>query len=417
MKPDRHKQAASRRYQAKVKARGGSAAAASSATGAGHGHSGPHHARTTRREPHARQEGSDHDNEDDEDEDETGYTTRKSYARRKLVSNLDRYVEETEEVNEAEELEQGIDRQTMEFEELLMDSDQKHSFNEAAYFRFKSEKLAEDLETSASTGSGLASVDDNQHAQKWMQIRLDDLETSLMRLSFSERLYLSATDQAFYGYDHLDDNSGVVDHAGQQASGGKVSFKAGTPIVPKLVRGEAAADILIQSSGNKGDSTTKKTAAGGAASSTKPTTLAQQASAPVPGIKQLSNVETRRQQAKASRDQDLDELLDQSKRTVVSIRDLPRAQPLAQSSPKPLSGSLPGSSSTGASKSQSSSTLPTPSTVRKVALPVPGKPQGATSPSPSLPRPMSKPATLPKIPASSKSAANLDDEWLDSVLE
>ncbi|KAF9163532.1 hypothetical protein DFQ26_002418 [Actinomortierella ambigua] len=299
MRPDRHKQAASRRYQAKAKARDGSSATSASTPGTGHGNPGTHHSRMAGHERHATQD----DLMNDKDE-EADYVSLKKYSRRKVVSNLDRYVEESEEVNEAEELELGIDRQTMAFEELLLDSDQKHSFAEAAYFRFKSEKAAEDLEASVSTGSGLA-ADDNQHAQKWMEIRLDDLETSLMRLSFSDRLYLSEADQGFYEYD---DASLVDDYTTQGASGGKVSFKAGTPIVPKLVRGEAAADILIQPS----ETTARVTAA---AKSTAPV----QQPSPAPGIKQLSNAETRRQQAKASKDQELDDLLDQSKRTVQDL--------------------------------------------------------------------------------------------------
>lgn len=171
--------------------------------------------------------------------------------------------------------------------------DQKHSFDQAAYFRFKSEKAAEDLEA-AGAGHSLT-ADDNQHSQRWMEIRLDDLEASLMRLPLAERLYLSQTDQRFFEYDE-DDQAGDYATSDEAKAGGKVSFQAGTPIVPKLVRGEAAVDILIQSSsGNKGGPS------GSLPVSTEASVGPQPAASLAPGIKQLSNTETRRQQAKGTR--------------------------------------------------------------------------------------------------------------------
>ncbi|KAG0222791.1 hypothetical protein BGW41_005855 [Actinomortierella wolfii] len=404
MRPDRHKQAASRRYQAKIKARGGANAASTSASGSGHGNARQRNDQMARREHQAGNSVNDTESEN-EDED----SPRRSYGRRKIVSNLDRYVEKDEQVSETEELEQGYDRQTMALEELLLDSNQKHSFDQATYFRFKSEIAAEDFETAATSGSSVTATEEGQHAQKWMEIQLDDLETSLMRLPLTERLFLSEADQQLYGYG---DSSDVEDRGSQEDIICKVSFNAGTPIVPKLVRGEAAEDILIQPS-KKASGVPEAKPSKGARIETKPVDPAQHTPQPAPGIKQLSNVETRRQQAKASKNQDLDDLLEQSKRTVVSVRDLPKAQPAAvlNSSPKlPLTQSTSvGRGAQPSSPASPSSTSGTSAT-RSIPLPVPNKPNISSQ------RPATKVATPLSKPKASKVSTNLDDEWLDSML-
>lgn len=138
-------------------------------------------------------------------------------------------------VNEEEELEQGIDSQTIAFREMLKDSgtvhplyaieesvnhesaqlnwiffasyfpwhfillnlgitftlrsltfviDQKKTFDPAAYFRFKSEK---DVETQDA-------LEDSQQARKLLEVRLNDIEAALMTLSIKDRLCLRDSD-------------------------------------------------------------------------------------------------------------------------------------------------------------------------------------------------------------------------------
>lgn len=137
-------------------------------------------------------------------------------------------------VNEEEELEQGIDRQTTAFREMLKDSgtirlftcndrvsvmgrtaqhylfrtilfltnllldmglsfttnfrpfliDQKKTFDPAAYFRFKSEKEVETQDA----------LEDSQQARKLLEVRLNDIEAALMTLSIKDRLCLSDSD-------------------------------------------------------------------------------------------------------------------------------------------------------------------------------------------------------------------------------
>lgn len=138
-------------------------------------------------------------------------------------------------MNEEEELEQGIDRQTIAFREMLKDSgtvrpldaiaesvnhgsvqpdgiyfvsyfpwhfillnlgltfplcslsfviDQKKTFDPAAYFRFKSEKEVETQDA----------LEDSQQARKLLEVRLNDIETALMTLSIKDRLCLRNSD-------------------------------------------------------------------------------------------------------------------------------------------------------------------------------------------------------------------------------
>ncbi|GJJ73783.1 hypothetical protein EMPS_06141 [Entomortierella parvispora] len=225
MRPDPHKQAASRKYHNKVRGRGGSVAGSNSEASAagrgGRGGAGAGRGRGGGREGYRGHSGNIQEN-DDEDENEDG-TPRKSYARRKITSNADRYLEREDEVTESEELEQGIDRQTLAFKELLKDSDQKQTFDPAAYFRFKSEKEVEVQDP----------LENSQQARKLLEVRLNDIEEALMTLSIKDRLFLRESDARALDEDLV----------------GKVSLSKGKPIVPKLVRGEAAADILIKPSG------------------------------------------------------------------------------------------------------------------------------------------------------------------------
>jgi hypothetical protein len=137
-------------------------------------------------------------------------------------------------VNEEEELEQGIDRQTTAFRDMLKDSgtirllhatdgsvvtglhspavfilydifldhfllnlglsfaatfhpfviDQKKTFDPAAYFRFKSEKEVETQDA----------LEDSQQTRKLLEVRLNDIEAALMTLSIKDRLCLRDSD-------------------------------------------------------------------------------------------------------------------------------------------------------------------------------------------------------------------------------
>ncbi|KAF9923416.1 hypothetical protein FBU30_006528 [Linnemannia zychae] len=349
MRPDPHKQAASRKYHNKVKARGGSTAgttagsASSSSRGSissGRGGSGARGRGGRRSEPSGFNGGnSTNDGEEEEggSDEDNGYVPRKSYARRKIVSNADRYIELDEEVNEEEELEQGIDRQTIAFRELLKDSDQKKTFDPDAYFRFKSEKEVEAQDT----------LEESQQARKLLEIRLNDIENALMTLSIKDRLRLRDSDVKALDQDII----------------GKVSLTNGKPIVPKLVRGQVATDMLI------------KPSAGSAAAISTATTLNQHNKAPL-GLSEANK-----------QDDDLDELLDVTKSygRARLTSPVPVAAPL---SPNPTTATT---GETRCSKSIKNSTDGNSPPVRKILPP------------------------LKKGPPT-HSAKKTDEAWLDSVL-
>lgn len=63
-------------------------------------------------------------------------------------------------------------------------SDQKKTFDPAAYFRFKSEKDVENQDA----------AEESQQARKLLEVRLDDIEKALMTLSIKDRLFLRESD-------------------------------------------------------------------------------------------------------------------------------------------------------------------------------------------------------------------------------
>ncbi|KAG0239157.1 hypothetical protein BGX31_002997 [Mortierella sp. GBA43] len=356
MRPDPHKQAASRRYQSKVRSRGGGTAGTTddAKTGPAHnrggGRGGSKNDRRGRGGHHSRSNASGQ--EEDTQEGETSDSApKKSYARRKIVSNADRYIERDEEVTEAEELEQGIDRQTIAFREMLKDSDQKMTFDPAAYFRFKSEKEVETQDP----------AEESQLARKLLEIRLDDIEKALMTLSVKERLYLQDSDARALDRDIV----------------GKVSLSSGKPIIPKLVRGQAASDMLIKPSA---------TPAGMGASSA--------------GYSKAGSLNEAQQD-----DDDLDDLLD-----VTTTYGRPR--PTA-TEPKTLVSPATPTSTTARTALATGKSPETQASSSKIRLPPPVS-KGTKGPSSSA-------ATTSKKPPPSKSGqpragANMDEEWLDSVL-
>ncbi|KAF8941232.1 hypothetical protein EDD21DRAFT_364493 [Dissophora ornata] len=361
MRPDPHKQAASRKYHSKVRSRGGGAAGATADStpdttgqrgGRGGGRGGSRGGRGGRGGYRGRNNEGDQDGDEAEGGEEDG-APRKSYARRKITSNADRYTEREEEVTEAEELDQGIDRQTIAFRELLKDSDQKKSFDPAAYFRFKSEKEVETQDP----------MEESQQARKLLEIRLDGIEKALMILSVKDRLYLRDSDVKALDRDMV----------------GKVSLSTGKPIVPKLVRGQAATDILIKA----------------------PTIAAGNAPSPAnsfPGYSRAvsGSLDVAKQ---ASIDDDLDELLDITKTygrarpsTVVKTQVSSSATSVvSQSIPRP-----PESTSGG-------------SKMRLAPLFKGTKAADASG--------TSAPKGLPPLKKGPpRSAGKKDEEWLDSVL-
>ncbi|KAG0045156.1 hypothetical protein BGZ83_009602 [Gryganskiella cystojenkinii] len=360
MRPDPHKQAASRKYHNKVKSRGGSAAAANtdsaSATGRGGRGGGGGAGRGGRgrgrgRGGYSAQNQRDQDEEEeDSDEDEV---PRKSYARRKITSNADRYEEREEEVTEAEELEQGIDRQTLAFRELLKDSDQKKTFDPAAYFRFKSEKEVEVQDP----------LEDSQQARKLLEVRLNDIEAALMTLSVKDRLYLRDSDAKALDQDLV----------------GKVSLTKGKPIVPKLVRGEAAADILIKHG----------------AGATPPLGGGQRNVTLMDSYSKAAMVEAAgsRNADQASLDADLDELLD-----------------ITKSYGKATARSPPSTSSKSVSSLDTNNNMSSASSGSKPRLPPPSRAKLPVA-QPKGPPP---PGSGKKGPPGAKGGD--DTAWLDSVL-
>ncbi|KAF9908757.1 hypothetical protein EC991_009568 [Linnemannia zychae] len=372
MKPDPHKQAASRKYHNKVKARGGGTAGTTGestsasgssrgggsnsgrGTGRGVGRGGAGSNRGTRGGGgrgggHRGYSGRSNANEEEEENetDEDGEYGSKSYAKRRITSNSDRYIEHDEEANEEEELEQGIDRQTIAFREMLKDSDQKKTFDPAAYFRFKSEKEVETQDA----------LEDSQQARKLLEVRLNDIEAALMTLSIKDRLCLRDSDVKALDRDIV----------------GKVSLTTGKPIVPKLVRGQVATDILI-----------KPSAGVSVAAST--TSMSTQYSKAVSGSSERNK--------QGSIDDDLDELLDITK-------SYGRARTIPSSS---SSVSLPAP------------VKPVPSTEgTKFSLPPLSK--SVKTNSDTIGAPMTRKALPPlKKGPPSRPAEKKDEAWLDSVL-
>ncbi|KAG0210878.1 hypothetical protein BGX28_008845 [Mortierella sp. GBA30] len=354
MRPDPHKQAASRKYHNKVRSRGGGAAGAATDPSTPPAQRG---GRGGARGRGGRGSYQDRGNNDDQNDEGSGEEVpRKSYARRKITSNADRYIERDEEVAEAEELEQGIDRQTIAFREMLRDSDQKKTFDPAAYFRFKSEKEVESPDA----------LEDSQQARKLLEVRLDDIESALMTLSIKDRLYLQGSDAKALDRDMV----------------GKVSLTTGKPIVPKLVRGQAASDILIKSSTSTSGINTS--------SSTIPTSYTKVPSGSTDSDKQ------------ASMDADLDELLDFSK----SYGRARLATSQVTTSPINTRTAGPTVKSPEASSSSGTKTrLPPPLSKGTKTVESKGPP---TVPGKGLP-------PLRKGPPA-KPAGKKDEEWLDSVL-
>ncbi|KAG0263522.1 hypothetical protein BGZ95_003781 [Linnemannia exigua] len=374
MRPDPHKQAASRKYHNKVKARGGGAAGTTgestsasgsssrgggsgSGGGRGIGRGGAGSNRGSRgggrggRGGYRGRSGANDDEEEGEPDEDGEYAPRKSYSRRKITSNADRYIEHDEEVNEEDELEQGIDRQTIAFREMLKDSDQKKTFDPAAYFRFKSEKEVETQDA----------LEDSQQARKLLEVRLNDIEAALMTLSIKDRLYLRDSDVKALDRDIV----------------GKVSLTTGKPIVPKLVRGQVANDILI------------KPSTGASAAST--TSMSTQYSKAVSGSADANK--------QGSIDDDLDELL-----------DITKSYGRARTTPTPSSAAVPLSATV---KPLATST----STGAKFSLPPLSKGVKTNSSDTTSPPPARK--ALPPLKKGgppSRPAEKKDEAWLDSVL-
>ncbi|KAF9182513.1 hypothetical protein BGZ51_004701 [Haplosporangium sp. Z 767] len=354
MRPDPHKQAASRKYHNKVRSRGGSSPAGATAdSSSATGHTGNRGgSRGGARGGRGGRDGyrgwnKDKDQQGEEYGEDSEDVPRKSYARRKIVSNADRYIELDEE--EAEELDQGIDRQTMAFREMLKDSDQKKTFDPAAYFRFKAEKEVESQD----------GLEEPQQTRKLLEVRLDDVENALMTLSIKDRLLLRDSDVKALERDMV----------------GKVSLSTGKPIVPKLVRGQAASDILIKPSSTTTGNTTPST--------TVSTSYNKAISGPTGADKQ------------ASMDTDLDELLDITK-TYGRARQPATAVP-AISSTTPSQGVSLGSKVRLPPLSKGPKSTGAPFSGTSKALPPLLKKKGAP------------------VPSSGSDDKN-DEEWLDSVL-
>ncbi|KAG0339717.1 hypothetical protein BG000_001518 [Podila horticola] len=340
MRPDPHKRAASRKYQQKLKSKGAGATEGTGSTtstsasdppshrggathpgggpgrGAGRGGARGGRGGYTRGKNH---QGNNGEDDDEEDESDDG-APRKSYARRKITSNADRYAEPDV-------------------------ADQKKTFDPAAYFRFKSEKDVENQDA----------AEESQQARKMLEVRLDDVEKALMTLSIKDRLFLRDSDAKSLDQDIV----------------GKVSFSTGKPIVPKLIRGQAASDILIKPSGPQPTNTPAKPsiAYSGAVS---------------------SGDNKSRQALQVSLDDDLDDLLDVTK-------SYGKAKTAA--SPTPSTSSTPtkilSASRTGGTPIRSTVSPSTLTSTGRKALPPLLKKKGP-------PRPVATDAN--------------DEEWLDSVL-
>ncbi|KAG0088945.1 hypothetical protein BGZ92_005531 [Podila epicladia] len=223
-------------------------------------------------------------------------------------------------------------------------TDQKKTFDPAAYFRFKSEKDVENQDA----------AEESQQARKLLEVRLDDVEKALMTLSIKDRLFLRESDAKSLDRDIV----------------GKVSFSTGKPIVPKLVRGQAASDILIKPSGPQ------------------PTNMPAKPPSAYSGVV-TSGDNKSRQALQASLDEDLDDLL-----------DITKSYGKAKTAPAPA---------------------PPTTTPTKIPSPRTGSPLVSSTASPStftstgrkaLP-PLLKKKGPPRLVATDD--AN-DEEWLDSVL-
>ncbi|KAG0097001.1 hypothetical protein BGZ93_003575 [Podila epicladia] len=228
--------------------------------------------------------------------------------------------------------------------DTLNQMQQKKTFDPAAYFRFKSEKDVENQDA----------AEESQQARKLLEVRLDDVEKALMTLSIKDRLFLRESDAKSLDRDIV----------------GKVSFSTGKPIVPKLVRGQAASDILIKPSGPQ------------------PTNMPAKPPSAYSGVV-TSGDNKSRQALQASLDEDLDDLL-----------DITKSYGKAKTAPAPA---------------------PPTTTPTKIPSPRTGSPLVSSTASPStftstgrkaLP-PLLKKKGPPRLVATDD--AN-DEEWLDSVL-
>ncbi|KAG0339285.1 hypothetical protein BG004_006878 [Podila humilis] len=356
MRPDPHKQAASRKYHQKLKSKG-VAPTTSKPTSTSDTPSQQDQGRNTRGRGGGSHRGrgghsirgytgqGNHQNHDKSEQDDSDDgAPRKSYARRKITSNADRYAEPDVE-------------------------DQKKTFDPAAYFRFKSEKDVENQDA----------VEETMQAKKLLEVRLDDVERALMTLSIRERLFLSDSDAKMLDKDTV----------------GKVSFATGKPIVPKLVRGQTSADILIKPTGEHGAG---KPTLGGSNRAVAPTN--SQSRQAVQGIHMNDRFMTSQQSMSlihrvlteenicliiASFDEDLNDLLDVTK-------SYGKAK-------NPLPASLPPQASI------TTTATPQLASIRPTAL-------SSANPRRALP-PLTKKKSTPAPPAT---AHHNDEEWLDSVL-
>ncbi|CAG8439706.1 12085_t:CDS:2 [Ambispora leptoticha] len=175
MRPDQHKKANSRKYQAKLHARGGEATAAADEI------------REKRKERRSKSKGTiyiDSGGSGEDDSEETSFASKQqSFRRRKIQSNDYRYQEPSQE-DELWDDPDGIDRETTNFLEMIENAG---TIGLSLSLRKKFGAQLQQQKSGISIGQGCATI---VH-ENLMNIRFDHLKSSLSNVSMNERLNLS----------------------------------------------------------------------------------------------------------------------------------------------------------------------------------------------------------------------------------
>ncbi|KAJ2955770.1 hypothetical protein NQZ79_g8274 [Umbelopsis isabellina] len=188
MRPDEHKAKASRRYQSKHKKQGDTTAlevaqarrAAAKAKIAGNSLSAirRRNADTDRASPAASAPS----------ELNATTTPTKTFSRRKIASNKDRYEEKSEQDQIIEDAKLGIDRETTDLVRMLEEKEAEHVGDNSTFFRFKEEQEWEGDEE-------LQSDTEQKLYHNLLALDITELEAVLSKIPYRSRLQLADSDR------------------------------------------------------------------------------------------------------------------------------------------------------------------------------------------------------------------------------
>ncbi|KAG2177990.1 hypothetical protein INT43_003243 [Umbelopsis isabellina] len=188
MRPDEHKAKASRRYQSKHKKQGDPTAlevaqarrAAAKAKVAGNSLS------AIRRRNADIDQASQTASASSEPDDTT--TPTKTFSRRKIASNKDRYEEKSEQDQIIEDAELGIDRETTDLVRMLEEKEAENVGDNSTFFRFKEEQEWEEDDE-------LQSEIEQKLYHNLLALDITELEAVLSKLPYRSRLHLADSDR------------------------------------------------------------------------------------------------------------------------------------------------------------------------------------------------------------------------------